>query len=201
MRRFSPGGSSPRMRGTHAPQLLDHRLDRFIPAYAGNTCNLISGIATCTVHPRVCGEHEHHLGFEHPQSGSSPRMRGTRLPLVALHAQLRFIPAYAGNTSSSKMPSANTAVHPRVCGEHGPNASINAASNGSSPRMRGTLERPLPQRGYLRFIPAYAGNTPLGSRTSIAPAVHPRVCGEHMLPSRYAHGCGGSSPRMRGTLC
>ncbi len=52
-----------------------------------------------------------------------------------------------------------------------------------------------------RFIPASAGNTlDPHSRLSHRP-VHPRVCGEHGCHSFHMLIAGGSSPRLRGTLC
>ena len=72
------------------------------------------------------------------RSGSSPRMRGTRLllQLVCLHCGI--IPAYAGNTSRLSQGKAAWRDHPRVCGEHSGISSIHSPALGSSPRMRGT---------------------------------------------------------------
>ena len=69
--------------------------------------------------------------------------------------------------------------HPRVCGEHSPSAVTLVSLRGSSPRMRGTLIRPIRLITPERIIPAYAGNT------------------LSKCPTR--HGTCGSSPRMRGT--
>ncbi len=73
------------------------------------------------------------------------------------------------------------------------------AGYGSSPRVRGTRGEPCLAHLLLRFIPACAGNTRTHMKKIFIPAVHPRVCGEHLcivfpfiLPS-------GSSPRVRGT--
>ena len=50
-------GSSPRMRGTHAPRRI-HRYRRgIIPAYAGNTSMPFATPPVPRDHPRVCGEH------------------------------------------------------------------------------------------------------------------------------------------------
>ena len=51
------GGSSPRVRGTSCIKIPDQRSTRFIPACAGNICEMFDSIAVATVHPRVCGEH------------------------------------------------------------------------------------------------------------------------------------------------
>ena len=50
---------------------------------------------------------------------------------------------------------------------------------GSSPRMRGTQRVSKDARYFVRFIPAYAGNTPNTAAPVFRSAVHPRVCGEH----------------------
>ena len=70
---------------------------------------------------------------------------------------------------------------------------------GSSPRVRGTLERLDAVGPARRFIPARAGNTQRvpGQRTS--KTVHPRACGEHRRPALFGALHLGSSPRVRGT--
>ena len=49
-------GSSPRLRGTHQADPFGQRMQRFIPAFAGNACTSSSTRKKRTVHPRVCGE-------------------------------------------------------------------------------------------------------------------------------------------------
>ena len=133
-------GSSPRVRGT--PRCVCHR------------------DATPPVHPRVCGElhdarsrRQTGLRFipacagnsrstttpKSGVSGSSPRVRGTRPPSVAVLVAPRFIPACAGNSSSRRTRCVRRSVHPRVCGE--------------------LLARSCPALGERRFIPACAGNS------------------------------------------
>ena len=51
----------------------------------------------------------------------------------------------------------------------------------------------------MRFIPAWAGNTPHRLMRSAASSVHPRVGGEHMPLSAACVSSTGSSPRGRGT--
>ena len=91
-------GSSPRLRGTRARDLVFGVEYRFIPAFAGNTCRGRFRRRGSPVHPRVCGEHP---GVRKPfrtGAGSSPRLRGTRRRKIRKPAQRRFIPAFAGNT-------------------------------------------------------------------------------------------------------
>ena len=113
--------------------------------------------------------------------------------------QRRFIPAYAGNTWYARRSGICEAVHPRVCGEHLSGSMEQDRFCGSSPRMRGTRRAAAGARGFLRFIPAYAGNTPAPNRKWSGRTVHPRVCGEHIETAGRYIGKYGSSPRMRGT--
>ena len=111
-------GSSPRMRGTQERLHLCPVARRFIPAYAGNTLPYGGRSLVRTVHPRVCGEHHDGLADLLAPHGSSPRMRGTLFRTQCSKCDMRFIPAYAGNTSAVTASSFRIAVHPRVCGEH-----------------------------------------------------------------------------------
>ena len=91
-------------------------------------------------------------------------MRGT-LGLDAGEVQSRgIIPAYAGNTVWAEQSVACVLDHPRVCGEHAAKSFKSMADTGSSPRMRGTHELPVPLPQALGIIPAYAGNTPWSGR-------------------------------------
>ena len=214
-------GSSPRMRGTHILEIWGSHQNRFIPAYAGNTLRRMSIPGRRPVHPRVCGEHDTSGRLPSVYIGSSPRMRGTRNWKAHTECLLRFIPAYAGNTRPAEILHRDSAVHPRVCGEHSGKASRARISRGSSPRMRGTLSalgrfssrkcgssprmRGTPHAGNIRlhherFIPAYAGNTVDVDDIAIQMPVHPRVCGEHLTSASPDALDSGSSPRMRGTL-
>ena len=91
----------------------------------------------------------------------------------------RFIPAYAGNTSTLSSQVKDITVHPRLRGEH-------------VVWIHWYAE-------YLRFIPAYAGNTDPAAYKHTLAAVHPRLRGEHIycvLNILYSR---GSSPLTRGT--
>ena len=111
----------------------------------------------------------------------------------------RFIPACAGNITSRRQAPPTSAVHPRVCGEHGRRSWRVAPITGSSPRVRGTFRLESLYALSRRFIPACAGNIPAGARRHARPTVHPRVCGEHHLPLNKLCQSPGSSPRVRGT--
>ena len=91
-----------------------------------------------TVHPRACGEHMVPNFPDKIDDGSSPRLRGTSSPQKPYRSRSRFIPAPAGNIVHVSAGLKVNAVHPRACGEHAASGSDNAASPGSSPRLRGT---------------------------------------------------------------
>ena len=140
-------------------------------------------------HPRVRGEH---CKIPHGATivdGSSPRARGTLCDTRISPLQQRFIPACAGNTSWLAKPQPVDAVHPRVRGEHVRRPLRRLRVYGSSPRARGTPFQDFLIGGFLRFIPACAGNTRSPSRSLQAIKVHPRVRGEHFssrAPARAA---------------
>ncbi len=133
-------------------------------------------------------------------TGSSPRVRGTRHACSGDSRGDRFIPARAGNTARRSIRRAATAVHPRACGEHGATKSLARRSPGSSPRVRGTRRGDLAPHVARRFIPARAGNARRLFDVDRRDAVHPRACGEHAECDHLMGDRDGSSPRVRGTL-
>ncbi len=70
----------------------------------------------------------------------------------------RFIPAPAGNGSARAIVNSLLTVHPRACGERGPQVDAETVGGGSSPRLRGTEFGCLIGTKAERFIPAPAGN-------------------------------------------
>ena len=234
-------GSSPRVRGTHRGGFRGAVAPRFIPACAGNSRHTGRLERIAPVHPRVCGElasgakRRELRGSVHPrvcgelaltrthwcgQSGSSPRVRGTRGSSPSERSDRRFIPACAGNSGHLLVRGGSGAVHPRVCGElqvaaaaggclhrfipacagNSPCSTSWATVAAVHPRVCGELiwrETDWPET--IRFIPACAGNsTPCGV-TGCRLAVHPRVCGELCCWRLVGVRLGGSSPRVRGT--
>ena len=78
------GGSSPRMRGAQRRRETFADGRRIIPAYAGSTIQVWNGKAFVEDHPRVCGEHLSSSYNLVPVPGSSPRMRGAHLKILAI---------------------------------------------------------------------------------------------------------------------
>ena len=196
----SCSGSSPLARGTREAMAARVEKRRFIPARAGNT----GGAAACgrwsTVHPRSRGEHLDAWWSDPITDGSSPLARGTP-EIVPLHPRpVRFIPARAGNTSRRSSSRVITPVHPRSRGEHVTMATTDNNWTGSSPLARGTRPSGRRGRGFGRFIPARAGNTPAAPPHPTPLPVHPRSRGEHGTSSDSTISYCGSSPLARGTL-
>ena len=175
----SSDGSSPRGRGTHADRQRDVPQGRVIPAWAGNTVDVVALERADAGHPRVGGEHPTSSNASARRSGSSPRGRGTPRPRMRRRTSRRVIPAWAGNTRTSGCCPPRPTGHPRVGGEHAERAINQQARDGSSPRGRGTRFARRWRRG--------------------AGAGHPRVGGEHAGVPWRAADYGGSSPRGRGT--
>ena len=153
-------GSSPRVRGTGDPRITGSTSDRFIPACAGNR-SLTACMAVLTaVHPRVCGEQAVWTTAHTVSAGSSPRVRGTVITTGEDFGLVRFIPACAGNRIITCTVSSGPTVHPRVCGEQQASDKSDRSHCGSSPRVRGTVDRRISRSRVSRFIPACAGNRP-----------------------------------------
>ena len=167
------------MRGTQDLRARVGINSGIIPAYAGNTRRKPADRTDGGDHPRVCGEHVGHGWSFACLQGSSPRMRGTPSTSNFPICSSGIIPAYAGNTSLSRLWQDCRWDHPRVCGEHLEQVARRIGQEGSSPRMRGTPD--------TLVTPRYESWD------------HPRVCGEHLAKHCSGHRKKGSSPRMRGT--
>ena len=193
-------GSSPRTRGTcfWPASFVSH--PRFIPAHAGNMVAGSFGECKPPVHPRARGEHESLNAHVHGRHGSSPRTRGTLYVPSAVSDRVRFIPAHAGNIAWGIYSKSRGSVHPRARGEHFPCPPVVDDAVGSSPRTRGTWNRPIRRLRRWRFIPAHAGNIKRRAGAITADPVHPRARGEHGAGRVAADLLSGSSPRTRGTF-
>ena len=192
-------GSSPRVRGTRRDVLRASRDKGIIPACAGNTSAVTCVSSFFRDHPRVCGEHSVAKVHTPPRSGSSPRVRGTPIADSSETTSSRIIPACAGNTFERKITAIVTRDHPRVCGEHSFLIPYRHFKEGSSPRVRGTLQRLIDAGIASGIIPACAGNTRTSLTSRFAARDHPRVCGEHLQAVSQQRAMEGSSPRVRGT--
>ena len=70
-----------------------------------------------------------------------------------------LIPAHAGKTTGAQLETASPEAHPRVCGENPPAFYCRYGHPGSSPRMRGKLDKVTALVTFRGLIPAHAGKT------------------------------------------
>ena len=168
----------------------------------------------------MCGELSNGLRMKLREIGSSPRVRGTLPRRLLGHAQSRFIPACAGNSTSVQggvggvdgssprvrgtPPStgesyASLRFIPACAGNSTLRQGQAVPTFGSSPRVRGTRQLRPRRTADHRFIPACAGNSTWPGPGPRADPVHPRVCGELPLRQLHVQHTTGSSPRVRGT--
>ena len=140
-RGYSCPGSSPRMRGSLSAFQSTLTISRIIPAHAGLTSRNGNAIIKRRDHPRACGAHRGLYGPAVPQMGSSPRMRGSRHGRDGLCPWPGIIPAHAGLTRLQAQGKDTRWDHPRACGAHLDLLRRHVATVGSSPRMRGSLQR------------------------------------------------------------
>ena len=148
----------------------------------------------------MCGEYIPAGFTPGTHTGSSPRVRGIFLPMVADGIQLGIIPACAGNIPLSGPESSRSWDHPRVCGEYKTLHERLRSAEGSSPRVRGIFGRGLFLLQGRRIIPACAGNihTELPS-VSLPCGSSPRVRG--IFPGTSAHAAShGIIPACAGNI-
>ena len=176
------------MRGTQDGRVESRIRIGIIPALAGNTVTVAIGGLFRGDHPRACGEHSMRLLLSLHFTGSSPRLRGTRVAHGANLAQHGIIPALAGNTGIGSARTSSTRDHPRACGEHCCICDNFGQNMGSSPRLRGTRPYLYDASTAHGIIPALAGNTIVVGSGPRGCWDHPRACGEHTpLMCRAGH--------------
>ena len=146
----------------------------------------------------MCGEHPTaHRVLEH-DAGSSPHVRGARLARRMGRNQIGIIPACAGSTSRCSSTRRRSRDHPRMCGEHPMSLATFAADAGSSPHVRGALQRDTRLHRQRGIIPACAGSTTSARPSAPKARDHPRMCGEHNPTVESLERTAGSSPHVRG---
>ena len=188
------------MRGKRNGDIRLRRLDRIIPAHAGQTRSNSILHRVKTDHPRACGanitEEKSRKGYR----GSSPRMRGKPASASESLRLTRIIPAHAGQTHGSCRCRLRSSDHPRACGANAKQAMEGDELTGSSPRMRGKRAGTDGISAAHRIIPAHAGQTETRRRRPRHTADHPRACGANLVEHAGLAHLVGSSPRMRGKL-
>ena len=186
------------MRGKHLPNAGLNLWPCLIPACAGKTPTSPLPTNGPPAHPRACGENPSKSPSKHFTMGSSPRVRGKRIPPRRNRSIPGLIPACAGKTASSPVILEELGAHPRVCGENASVTYLTRTFLGSSPRVRGKLAVVRDDDRLARLIPACAGKT-RDIVLAVSPVqAHPRVCGENVSALPLLTVLTGSSPRVRG---
>ena len=193
-----PLGSSPHVRGARCRAVRAVHPHGIIPACAGSTSSTSNWTCGSRDHPRMCGEHPHMPRNKSSSEGSSPHVRGARVPSVMSRVRHGIIPACAGSTSSGHVLERTYRDHPRMCGEHPFQDLRVMTAVGSSPHVRGARYQSVRLVTELGIIPACAGSTPAKTLSSAQRGDHPRMCGEHILAVSSAEALEGSSPHVRG---
>ena len=176
---LGPAGSSPPVRGAPRRCAAVVPCGGLIPARAGSTPAPVPAGAIRGAHPRPCGEHLGCKVLRGSSLGSSPPVRGARVPRHGASVKIGLIPARAGSTVVAETPSASARAHPRPCGEHALTGQEITGVEGSSPPVRGALKQGVQRLGGNGLIPARAGSTTLFVRWLFPIRAHPRPCGEH----------------------
>ena len=171
-------GSSPRVRGKHRRRPTRRQARGLIPAGAGQTGSPVLRLRGRRAHPRGCGANQ-----------GAPPGRDRRAGLI---------PAGAGQTPSDGYVVLPEGAHPRGCGANLLHTKRNDNIEGSSPRVRGKLDRFRSHRLDARLIPAGAGQTLRKFMAMFSCGAHPRGCGANRHPAGNARRRAGSSPRVRG---
>ena len=191
-------GLSPRVRGNPGNVSPVDRVNRSIPACAGEPGGHCRASHRRRVYPRVCGGTHHKFLVEMVKPGLSPRVRGNRGSRSRMRQRRRSIPACAGEPDKRARLTTDGMVYPRVCGGTLLGRRLMNPMIGLSPRVRGNRSSATSARNSGRSIPACAGEPPQHYITIWHDGVYPRVCGgtrAFRLPSGASTGL---SPRVRG---
>ena len=152
-------GRSPRVRGRPDTVWALPNFQGSIPAGAGETSGAYSAMAHARVDPRGCGGDVQSVANAVTQLGRSPRVRGRH---AADGVDLAFdgsIPAGAGETHGSGLPTSAAPVDPRGCGGDSFRLAASVGTMGRSPRVRGRRRLPCRRGEGYWSIPAGAGET------------------------------------------
>ena len=193
-----PMGLSPRVRGNLPRGERQSHSHGSIPACAGEPATGGRPVDFGQVYPRVCGG----TGIDHVAKkvieGLSPRVRGNLLLDQRLRANLRSIPACAGEPHRKAIQRRLREVYPRVCGGTEFPVFVKHKGHGLSPRVRGNRCW-IGRRGTRWWsIPACAGEPHGRSLTIDSATVYPRVCGGTVNAHAPKRRAPGLSPRVRG---
>ena len=186
------------MRGNHCHQCLRAVYGGPIPACAGQPISVPLYKCDITAYPRVCGAAFRRLRFPSPNSGLSPRVRGSQPKIAICVITCGPIPACAGQPEHFRIQPLSTGAYPRVCGAASVSDPLAVFVQGLSPRVRGSRVMPSKAIRTLRPIPACAGQPARLTERPRASRAYPRVCGATYRRLLQCLRLRGLSPRVRG---
>ena len=137
---------------------------------------------------------------DHPNTGSSPRIRGKYDEAFDLTDAERIIPANTGKIGRRLRGFQTRRDHPREYGENMAALFSASTAGGSSPRIRGKFTPRGTRVSGLGIIPANTGKIRYWHRQGWHGWDHPREYGENKKADADSTGGVGSSPRIRGKL-
>ncbi len=187
-------GSSPHTRGNFAFRVIELRVGRIIPAYAGQLRLRPIARPVGTDHPRIRGATGRSTLLPASPIGSSPHTRGNSGHPDRLNRFERIIPAYAGQLPSPPAKKWKPADHPRIRGATAFMVGDFATGFGSSPHTRGNSPTSVRMPPGGRIIPAYAGQLLSMHVGHTVGADHPRIRGATALACPNCACNVGSSP-------
>ena len=114
--RSSGSGLSPRVRGNPAAEPAFRPILGSIPARAGEPRRSWPTVTLLRVYPRACGGTSPASSPVPSRKGLSPRVRGNLNHPSGGRAELRSIPARAGEPTGTSASSSPEGVYPRACG-------------------------------------------------------------------------------------
>ena len=153
------GGPSPRGRGRRGERRRCGVGAGSIPAWAGETSICRGRIIRTWVHPRVGGGDAYSPSAGWLNWGPSPRGRGRLRFHRRISVRRGSIPAWAGETRSSRRAGTVSRVHPRVGGGDKNDSAYSTTFSGPSPRGRGRRVGARADGRNAGSIPAWAGET------------------------------------------
>ena len=186
----SPSSSSPRTRGSSL-----HRGGRghpwaVVPAHAG-VIRATTGVSSWppTRRPRARGGHPRTIELRTGTLVSSPRTRGSSVPLPGAPFDGDVVPAHAGGHPPPARRSTPSTCRPRARGGHPGLLTCVSPLQGSSPRTRGSSDRRGSCAGEQRVVPAHTGVIPRRRSPDRRTGRRPRARGGHPDPTRRKGTC------------
>ena len=156
-RRLNPEGLSPRVRGNQVDHRQTAKCRRSIPAGAGEPPRKPGRKPSPRVYPRGCGGTLNTAVLMVFSSGLSPRVRGNPITRCRPRRSSGSIPEGAGEPKAGIRQPPVPQVYPRGCGGTSRAFSTPSLAVGLSPRVRGNRLWEGQLDGYMRSIPAGAG--------------------------------------------